>query len=83
MDRAIAAAEANRHFSTVLRHVAAGQRYVITSRGRPVARIVPIDAEDDARQTALASLLAHIENVQSQPAIIAGPWTRDDLYDRD
>ena len=38
------AAEANRNFSRVLREVTEGRSYLVTSHGRPVARIVPADA---------------------------------------
>lgn len=38
-------AEASKHFSDLLREVQEGQSYVVTSDGRPVARIVPVDVE--------------------------------------
>ncbi|TIP01752.1 MAG: type II toxin-antitoxin system prevent-host-death family antitoxin, partial [Mesorhizobium sp.] len=43
MDEAVSAADANRRFSYILREVREGQSYVVTSHGRPVARIVPAD----------------------------------------
>ena len=42
MEKAISAAEANRKFSQVLRGVREGRSYVVTSHGRPVARIAPV-----------------------------------------
>ena len=36
--------EAKTHLSRLLRRVAAGEEIVITSGGRPVARLVPIDS---------------------------------------
>jgi prevent-host-death family protein len=79
MDHPISAAEANRSFSRLLRDVQSGQSYVVTSHGRPVARIVPCDEADTARHAALDALLQRLD---SQPAIEIGPWARDDLYKR-
>ncbi len=77
MEKAISAADANRKFSKLLRDVKEGQSYVVTSHGRPVARIAPID---DSRQAtnARTSLL---NRLRSQRVLNIGPWTRDDLYD--
>lgn len=79
MDKAISAVEANRHFSRILRSVRAGESYVVTTHGRPVARIAPVDAEADIRADARRRLL---ERLRSQPVIDVGPWTRDELYER-
>lgn len=78
MDKVIQAAEANRQFSQVLREVREGQSYVVTSHGRPVARIVPVAPVESARVAARKRLL---ERLRSQPAIDIGPWTRDQLYE--
>ena len=76
MDKLIAAAEANRNFSRLLREVAGGDSFTITSHGRPVARIVPADSADrDARRDKF------LERLRRQPAMNAGPWTREELYD--
>ncbi len=79
MDKVIQAAEANRCLSDLLRDVQEGQRYVVTSDGRPVARIVPVAPIDPARLGARKRL---IERLRSQPAIDIGPWTRDELHER-
>ncbi|MFT4102251.1 MAG: type II toxin-antitoxin system prevent-host-death family antitoxin [Burkholderiaceae bacterium] len=80
MEKAISAADANRSFSRILRGVREGQHYVVTSHGRPVARIVPADANVGSTRTARSSLLARLE---AQPVVDAGQWQRDDLYERD
>lgn len=77
MDERVSAAEANRNFSAILRAVREGHRYVVTSHGRPVAKIVPIDG-DRSRGAALDRLLTRLE---SQPTVDAGAWTRDELYE--
>lgn len=76
MDRAISASEANQQFSRVLREVEHGESYVVTSRGKPVARIVPI--KTDGRERLFA---AKVEEWSKEPIRYIGSWTREDLYD--
>lgn len=78
MEQAVSAADANRKFSTILRGVRDGNSYVVTSHGRPVARIVPADKEDETSSGARTALLSRLER---QAVINAAPWTRDELYD--
>jgi prevent-host-death family protein len=75
MDRAISASEANQRFSEMLRDVGQGQTFVVTSRGRPVARVIPL--EDAAGAPAIQNLLSFLETL---PLRQGGDWTRDDLY---
>lgn len=42
--------EAKTHFSKLLRRVAAGEEIVIARAGRPVARLVPFEAEGAGRR---------------------------------
>lgn len=76
MDKAITATEANQRFSEMLRDVAQGESYTVTSRGRPVARVVPVEAED--QQGKIKRLL---EKLSKEPIRHSGPWKREDLYD--
>ena len=76
MEKAISAADANRKFSRVLREVEEGQSYVVTSHGRPVARIEPVERHSYGK--AKGALLARLE---AQPVRRIGRWKRDDLYD--
>jgi prevent-host-death family protein len=78
---AISAADANREFSKLLGRVRAGQSFVITSHGKPVARLVPIGAEDRVRAAARAALFKRLRSQKGEH--IPRTWTRDDLYDRD
>ncbi len=78
MEEAVSAADANRKFSLILRSVRDGNSYVVTSHGRPVARIVPADKRESLVSGARAALLSRLER---QPVISAGRWTRDDLYE--
>jgi len=81
MDEPISAADANRRFSQLLRGVReAHVTYVVTSHGKPVAKITPVDAASGISAHAHARLL---ERLRTQPVVNAGRWTRDELYERD
>ena len=79
MDHAVSAAEANRSFSLLLRQVREGQSFVVTSHGRPVARIVPCAEPDLAREQARDALL---QRLGEQRVADVGSWHREDLYGR-
>jgi prevent-host-death family protein len=83
MDETVTAAEANRSFSRLLRGAQEGRSYLVTSHGRPVARVVPPDQDDEMtlrfRKAARKALL---DRVAKQPTINVGRWTRDELYER-
>jgi prevent-host-death family protein len=76
MEKTIQATEANRQFSRILREVADGDTFTVTSHGHPIARIVP--ALPKGSEAAKQRLLEHL---RSQPAMEIGPWTREELYD--
>jgi prevent-host-death family protein len=80
MDEAFSAANANRKFSLILRGVREGRSYVVTSHGRPVARIVPVERRGNVTTAARDALLARLEQ---QPVVNVGRWTRDELYELD
>ena len=80
MDDAISAADANRSFSSLLRRVREGRSVVVTSHGKPVAKIVPI-GEADAR-TAQGARAALLTRLRDEPVVKVGRWTRDELYER-
>lgn len=77
MQKVVSAADANRAFSRVLREVREGHSYVITSHGKPVARIVP--AEQQAAESGAHAAL--LQRLARQPALETGRWTRDELYE--
>jgi prevent-host-death family protein len=78
MERAISAADANRKFSQLLREVREGQSYVVTSHGRAVARIAPIEDDPRTRVVARSSLL---NRLRSERVVKIGRWKRDQLYE--
>ena len=76
--KSITSANANRHFSAMLREVSAGEVIVVVARGKPVARIVRMQAGDASRQLAKSSLL---KRLRGQVPADARNWTRADLYE--
>jgi prevent-host-death family protein len=78
MDESISAADANRRFSELLRTVRSGKSVVVTSHGRPVARIVPMT--EDA-QTVRGARAALFERLRTQAVVNVGSWSRDELYE--
>jgi antitoxin (DNA-binding transcriptional repressor) of toxin-antitoxin stability system len=49
----------------------------VLSRGKPVATIGPVQAQNDQRQTAKSLLL---ERLHRQPPSGKRDWSRDELY---
>ena len=78
MDKAVSAADANRRFSELLRTVKKGGSVVVTSHGKPVAKIMPVVEDERAAEGARAALLTRLRRAR---AVNAGRWTRDELYD--
>lgn len=78
MEELISAADANRQFSRLLRGVRKGQSYVVTSHGKPIARIIPADRQPGLAKHARAILLARLEK---QPVVEVDRWSRDELYE--
>lgn len=79
----VTATEANRKFAQLLRDVARGKRITVTSHGNPVAVIAPPDMGDTAREKRLAALEVLKKRWAKQPHLTVGPWTREELNERD
>jgi prevent-host-death family protein len=78
MEKAISAADANRNFSRLLRDVKEGRSYVVTSHGKPVARIAPVSDDRTRMASARKSLLSRL---RSERVVNVGRWKRDELYE--
>lgn len=72
-EEAVSAAEANRRFSLLLRGVREGHSYVVTSHGKPVARLIPAGRRGETAKRARRTLLSRLE---AQPVMNAQRWTR-------
>lgn len=78
MDKAVSAADANRRFSELLRTVKKGRSVIVTSHGRPVAKIMPVVEDERAAAGARSALFARL---RTERVVNVGRWTRDELYD--
>ena len=58
--KTMAVADANEHFSAMLQAVALGEQILVMAGGKPVAKIIPVDAIARAREPARAVLLARL-----------------------
>ena len=75
--KTVSAAQANRQFSALLRDVARGVQVVVTSRGRPAARIVPANGGHGGRRAGRHALLPRLEEL---PVRGKRNWKRKELY---
>jgi prevent-host-death family protein len=78
MDKAASAADANRRLSELLRTVKKGRSVIVTSHGKPVAKIAPIVEDERAAAGARSALFARL---RSERVVHVGRWTRDELYE--
>ncbi len=78
MEKAVSAADANRKFSKLLRTIREGHSYVVTSHGKAVAKIVPIEKGGAATPGARFVLL---KRLRSEPVLTIGRWSRAELYE--
>jgi len=78
MEKAVSATDANRKFSQLLQGVRRGRSYVVTSHGKPIAKISPVDANEKLAVNAREALL---NRLRRQSLVKADRWTRDELYE--
>jgi len=79
MEKPVSAADANRQFSRLLQNVKKGHRYIVTSHGKPVAKLEPVGEPSRFAEKARSMLLARL---QAAPTTDIGRWTREELYSR-
>ena len=81
MEKRISADDASRSLPEMLRGLRKGWSYVITLRGKAIARLLPASMDEQRTEMARAALL---KRLKSQPAVTKtgarGRWTRDELY---
>lgn len=75
----IGAFEAKTHLSQLLEQVAAGERFVITRHGKPVAQLVPIADDDKEMAQRRATAVARLKTVGDGNRL--GPATIRELID--
>lgn len=79
--RTVSAAEANRQFSKILREVAAGEKVLVTSRGKPVAEISPVESEAANNIEKEIAHKAFLDELRRRPVLNLPRATRDEMYE--
>jgi prevent-host-death family protein len=79
----VTATEANRSFSKLLRAVERGEQVEITSHGRKIAVLSPAELKVPTREQRLKALEKLKKRWAEQEFVVVGPWTREELYERD
>lgn len=69
----ISAFEAKTHFSDLLRRVACGEQFLVTMRGKPVARLLPTQNTSD-----ISTLLEELHEFRTQIAQRGGVLNQDE-----
>ena len=80
--RTVSLMTANQEFSSLIRDVERGEGFLITRRGRPVAKLVPHTADktaDPEWEAAYRRMMARLEKGASLGGLRI---ERDELYDR-
>lgn len=81
MTKIVTAAEANRQFSSLMREVAEGETVIVTSHGKEMIKMVPIEGESQALSERRSARRELIEYLKSQPLRPGVKWTREELYE--
>ena len=82
MSKTIGLREANQTFARCIREVEAGEEFVITRKGQPVARLVPIAGRRVLTAEQEAAFARLKKAMEKGWPIGAGPLDRDSLHER-
>jgi prevent-host-death family protein len=74
--------EANQSSSRYVAAVERGEEFVITRRGRPVAKLIPVDRERTMTGEESAALARTLERMRRGYSLGGGRFSREDLYER-
>jgi prevent-host-death family protein len=78
MEKRVTSADARRRFAKLLRNVGEGDSFVVTSHGKAVARIVPVEKNGSAAPGARSALL---KRLRLERVVNIGRWRREELYE--
>jgi prevent-host-death family protein len=82
MSKVVTLREANQSFARCIREVEAGEEFVITRNGTPVARLVPMNAERVLTPEQEAAWQRAQARMRKGWLLNAGPLDRDALHER-
>lgn len=81
MQHQISLREANQNLSQLIKNVEKGEELVITRRGKPVARLVPVAAERKLSPAQLAALERTRERMRRGHDLGGRMPSRDEIYE--
>jgi len=82
MTKTISLRDANQTFARCVRAVEAGEEFVITRNGQPVAKLVPISGKRTLTAEQQAALERTLARMQEGWPMGVGPLDRDALHER-
>jgi len=82
MQHQISLREANQHLSRYIKSVERGEELVITRRGKPIARLVPVEAERHLSPEQLAALERTRQRMKQGYDLGGRLPSRDELHER-
>jgi len=82
MTKTVTLRDANQRFARCIREVEAGEEFIITRNGKPVARLAPIANRRVLTPQQQAALEIIREAMREGLPIGAGPLDRDALHER-
>lgn len=82
MQDRISLRQANQHFSRYVAAVEQGDEFVITRRGRPVAKLTPVDQDRVLTGEQRSALARTVERMRRGYPLGGGGFRREDLYER-
>lgn len=82
MSETVTLRDANQKFAALVRAVESGKEFVITRRGRPVAKLSPVRAERVLTPSQKAALRRSLKRMRKGWDLGAGPLDRDAIHER-
>jgi len=81
MNRRVSTTEVEQNLTSILHDIEEGETFVVTSDGKEVARILPVETFDPNSEKAKQARKELFERLEQVKAIDIGPWTRAELYE--
>lgn len=81
MNRRVSTTDVEQNLTSIIHDVEEGETFVITSDGREVARLSPVEKFDVNSEKAKQARKELFEHLRQVKAIDIGPWTRAELYE--
>ncbi|MBF0147649.1 MAG: type II toxin-antitoxin system prevent-host-death family antitoxin [Magnetococcales bacterium] len=82
MEQRISLSEANQHLARYIKAVEAGEEIIITRRGQPIARLMPLPREQVLCEERQAARERTRMRMQQGYALGGEPVSRDELHER-